>query len=186
MRIIGGELKGRKLHPINGRFIRPTSDRLRESLFSILSDQVTNSVVLDLFAGTGALGIEAISRGAEFAVFLDKYKSALSVLERNIRLCALEGKTKVIQWDIIRNLNCIRSIHCPCKFNLVFMDPPYNKNAMKPVLYNLQRCQCLEHNASVVVEHSILEPVPEDHKAFCIRDQRRYGKTLVSFLQYVV
>ena len=85
MRIIGGTLKGKGLSPIRGNSIRPTADRLRESIFDILSDRVQGTTVLDLFSGTGALGIEALSRGAAFAVFIDKYKSAFLLTEKNIR-----------------------------------------------------------------------------------------------------
>ena len=184
LRIVSGVLRGRKLHSIAGRSIRPTADRLRESLFNILSDKVRGAVVLDLFAGTGALGIEAISRGADFALFLDKHKQAVSLIEQNIRMCAIEGRTQVIQWDVIRNLNCIRSSQR--SFDIVFMDPPYNIDAIKAVLYNLHRSQCLEMGATIVAEHSIVEPIPDKHSAFSIQHQRRYGKTLVSFLQYMV
>ena len=184
MRIISGDMKGRKLYPIAGRSIRPTADRLRESLFNILADRVRGATVLDLFAGTGALGIEAISRGAEFALFLDKHKQAVSLIERNIHMCAIEGKAQVIQWDVIRNLNCVRSSQH--SFDIVFMDPPYNINAIKAVLYNLHHSQCLETGATIVAEHSTLEPIPDKHPAFSIQHQRTYGKTLVSFLQYMV
>ena len=135
LRIIGGELKGKKLYTIPGTLIRPTADRLRESIFNILSYLVKEAVVLDLFAGTGALGIEALSRGADSAVFIDNNKKALSVIERNIQSCAVDNRSQIIRWDIVKNLNCINSVDS--KFNLVFMDPPYNKGMIKPTLNNL-------------------------------------------------
>ncbi|MDM8525560.1 16S rRNA (guanine(966)-N(2))-methyltransferase RsmD [Desulfococcaceae bacterium HSG8] len=184
MRIIAGSLKGKKLHPIKGTTIRPTADRLRESIFNILSFHVRDAVVLDLFAGTGALGIEALSRVASFAVFLDKYKNSISIIKQNIRSCALENRTNVIQWDIEKNLNCIRS--APTPFNLVFMDPPYNKNLVKPTLRNLHIAHALEKDALIVAEHSDSETIPEDCPGYTIAEQRRYGKTLVSFLNYMV
>lgn len=184
MRIIGGDLKSKKLYSVRGLSIRPTADRLRESLFNILSNRVRGAVVLDLFAGTGALGIEALSRGAEFAMFVDNHKSALSLIERNIRSCALEHRAKLIQWNVIHNLNCIR-FYRPA-FNLVFIDPPYNKHMVEPVLNNLHRCQCLEKDTCIVVEHADSESIPADLLSFRINDQRRYGKTLVSFLGYMI
>lgn len=182
LRIISGSLRGKKLHPIKGTAIRPTADRLRESIFNIISSKVQDAVVLDLFAGTGALGIEALSRGAGFAVFIDNYKVALSVISQNNRLCALADRTKIIKYNIIKNLNCIKSA-APA-FNLVFLDPPYNKNLIKPAMNNLLSSRCLEKNACIMVEHSRLEPIPEDLPGFLLSDQRKYGRTMVSFLNY--
>jgi 16S rRNA (guanine966-N2)-methyltransferase len=184
LRVISGSLKGRKLLSIPGRSIRPTTDRLRESLFNMLSDKIRGKAVLDLFAGTGALGIEAISRGADFAVFLDKSRQAVALIKKNIRLCGIEGKTEVIQWDVVRNLNCIQSIRYA--YDIVFMDPPYHMNAVKPVLVNLHQSQCLQTGAWVVLEHSAGKPMTDNPAMFSLWDQRRYGKTLVSFLQYMV
>ena len=184
MRIIGGDLKGKKLYSVRGLSIRPTADRLRESLFNILSNRVREALVLDLFAGTGALGIEALSRGAKFGMFVDNHKSALAVIERNIRSCALDHRAKLIQGNIIQNLNCIR-FYRPA-FNLVFIDPPYSKNMVEPALYNLHHSHCLENDTRIVVEHSDSESIPQDLLAFRMDDQRRYGKTLVSFLGYMI
>ena len=182
MRIIGGTLKGRKLATIRGKIIRPTADRLREAIFNILADRVENSVVLDLFAGTGALGIEAFSRGAQSVVFVDNSISAIAVLKKNISTCALEENATIIKWDISKNLNCIQSIN-PA-FDLVFLDPPYNKDCLKPVLHSLSRNDALETGACLVIEHSDTEPVPLKIPVFNIADQRRYGRTLISFLLY--
>jgi len=185
LRIISGDLRGKKLHPIRGTVIRPTADRLRESIFNILSFQIRDAVVLDLFAGTGALGIEALSRGAEYAVFVEKHKDALAVIEQNLRSCRLEDRAKIIRWDIASNLNCLSSSDSRL-FNLIFMDPPYNRNLISETLRHLHRSRCLEKGATVVVEHAPPEPVPENIAEFVIADQRKYGKTLVSFLDYVI
>ena len=192
LRIISGDLKGKKLCSVRGRIIRPTADRLRESIFNILSFRVQGTVVLDLFAGTGALGLEALSRGAESALFIDNDKDSLSVIEQNIRSCTLGNKAKIIKWDIKKNLNCIRSPGLtgrilpsePPLFNLVFMDPPYNKNMLKPALCNLHSTGSLEREALIIVEHTLPESIPVDSPELEIADQRRYGKTLVSFLNY--
>ncbi|MBL7179494.1 MAG: 16S rRNA (guanine(966)-N(2))-methyltransferase RsmD [Pseudomonadota bacterium] len=184
LRIIGGSLRGKKLHAVRGIMVRPTADRLRESLFNIISARVQEAVVLDLFAGTGALGIEAISRGAESAVFIDNHQQALSAITLNIKSCAFGERTKIIKWDISKSLNCIKS-SIPA-FNLVFMDPPYGQNIIKPALFNLYRSNSLERGAYIVIEHTASEPIPADLGQFEIDDQRKYGKTLVSFLNYVV
>ena len=181
LRIIGGELRGKKLYTIPGTLIRPTADRLRESIFNILSYMVNEAVVLDLFAGTGALGIEALSRGADSAVFIDNNKKALSVVERNIQSCAVDNRSQIIRWNIVKNLNCIKSVDS--KFNLVFMDPPYNKGMIKPTLINLHDSGSLGKDACIVIEHTPFDPVPEDCKRFELTDQRKYGKTLISFIK---
>lgn len=177
-------MKGKKLHSVQGSTIRPTSDRLRESIFNILSYRVLEAMVLDLFAGTGALGIEALSRGAESAVFVDNNQGALSVIKRNIKSCSFDKQAHIIKWDIKKNLNCLKSEGTA--FNLVFMDPPYNQGMVKPALFNLEQTRSLEKGARIVVEHSPLEPIPGPVFMFEIADQRKYGQTLVSFLKYMV
>ena len=184
LRIIGGTLKGKKLYSVRDTSIRPTADKLRESIFNILSQRVVNAVVIDLFAGTGALGIEALSRGAESALFVDNAKKALSVLRKNIDSCKLDQKANIIKWNIRQNLNCIKSKKQ--HFDLIFLDPPYDQDLIKPTLFNLDKCQSLKNGACIVVEHSLFETIPTDLSAFDLLDQRKYGKTLVSFLNYVI
>lgn len=184
LRIIGGDLKGKKLHSVADTKIRPTADRLREAIFNIISFRVRGAIVLDLFAGTGALGIEALSRGAESAVFIDTSRKVLSLIQRNIKSCALGSRAKIVKWDIINNLNCLSPTDRA--FDLVFMDPPYNKSLIKASLFNLHRSNSLVKDAHIIVEHSPSEPIPENNPAFKFTDQRKYGKTLVSFLNYMV
>jgi 16S rRNA (guanine966-N2)-methyltransferase len=181
-RVIGGNLRGKKLRPVPGDTIRPTGNRQKESIFNIISGIVHGAIVLDLFAGTGALGIEALSRGADFAVFIDVHKTALSVLDQNIQSCGVKKQTRVIRWNIQKDLGCLSVIGY--KFNLVFMDPPYNKGYIEPTLFHLHRSQCLEAGTILVVEHAPLEPIPKEDIPYCLYDKRRYGKTLVSFLNY--
>ncbi len=184
MRIISGDLKGKKICSIKGTKTRPTSDRLRESIFNIIAFNVQDACILDLFAGTGALAIEALSRGAKFAVFIDISKNAVSTIRENIKLCNLDDRVKVIKWDINKNLKCIE--HSKPAFNLVFMDPPYDKNFLEPTLLNLHLSCCMEKGCLIIVEHSLREPIPKEPAIFEITDQRKYGKTLVSFLNYVI
>ncbi|CAB5086974.1 16S rRNA (guanine(966)-N(2))-methyltransferase (EC [Olavius algarvensis associated proteobacterium Delta 3] len=184
MRVIAGSLKGRKLAPVKGMGIRPTSDRLRESIFSILSHCVQGAVVLDLFAGTGALGIESLSRGAKTACFIDHDPRAVAMVRQNVDICRIMDRVSIIQWNVVRNLNCLHSF--PSRFDLVFIDPPYRQNAILPTLSNLCRSGRLEHDACLVLEHSMAESLPPIDPPLVIRDQRKYGKTLVSFLAYMV
>ncbi len=183
IRIISGEYRGKKLATIQGIKTRPTADRMRESLFNILSHRVKNTRVLDLFAGTGALGIEALSRGAEHAVFIDNYKPALKTIKKNITSCNLETKSKIFNWNISKNLNCLNS--APPLFNLVFMDPPYNTGVINKTLSNLHSSRAIESRALIIIEHSSMEPMAVDDFPFEILEQRRYGKTVFSFLNYM-
>ena len=184
MRIIGGTFKGKRLSPLKGNRIPPTADRLREAIFNILSDQVRGATVLDLFSGTGALGIEALSRGATFAVLIDKYKNAVLLIEKNVRACACEERVKIIQWNIIKNLTCLAGFKQA--FDLVFMDPPYRKIALPKTLMSLHTANSLKVGALLVIEHSLFEPLDLESGPFTITDQRKYGKTLVSFLSYML
>ncbi len=184
LRIIGGQFKGRKLRSVRGTRTRPTSERIREAIFNILAFQVRGATVLDLFAGTGAFGVEALSRGAQTAVFIDISSQSISILRENLSAIAPESPTRIIRWDLTRNLNCLNSI--PLAFDLVFMDPPYRKNLIAPTLSHLHASQSLANKACIIVEHSHLEPVHPDRLPFEIVDQRKYGKTLVSFLNFVV
>ena len=184
IRIIGGELRGRKLVTVPGQQTRPTADRVREAIFNILGGRISNALVLDLFAGTGAMGIEALSRGAESVLFADDDKRALTALEKNVKACSLESRAKIVKWNILRNLNITTAFQHT--FNLVFIDPPYNKNLIQPTLSNLHQSQCMANGACIAIEHSAQEPIPEKEKRFKISDQRRYGKTLVSFLSYML
>ncbi|BBO85158.1 methyltransferase [Desulfosarcina ovata subsp. sediminis] len=184
MRVISGRFRGRRLVAPAGMGTRPTTDRIRESLFNILGPGLHSKQVLDLFAGTGALGIEALSRGAAAAVFVDQAKAALATIRRNLRQLQLEGVTRVLQWDIRKNLNCLK--HERHRFNLVFMDPPYETQAVVPALTALLQCGAMADDARVIVEHSrreSLDPIPA---GLILSDQRQFGKTLVSFLNTVL
>lgn len=185
MRIIGGTLRGRKLHTFKGTDIRPTSDRTREAVFNILSDRIPGAHVLDLFAGSGAMGIEALSRRAAAAIFVDKAPAAIALIKKNIRVCGgLGAKTRIIQWDIKHSLACLNASQPP--FDLIFLDPPYGSSLADPALSHLIKTGAMAADTRLVLEHGQTEKfsLPDDH--FQLSDQRRYGKTLVSFLSYML
>lgn len=179
MRIIGGTLRGRKLSALPGRSIRPTSDRVREALFNILGTQPLGADVLDLFAGTGALGIEALSRGAAHAVFIDKAASHLSVLRKNVTRCGLDKQSRILQWDIVGNLRCL--LEYRRTFSLVFLDPPYGKGMIEPALGHLVAAEVLTHEAKIVVEQDAGEAAVVTGPELRHEDERRYGHTRLSF-----
>jgi 16S rRNA (guanine966-N2)-methyltransferase len=154
MRVVGGRLKGRSLASPSSREIRPTADRLRESLFNILvhayGDPVDGARVLDLFAGTGALGIEAISRGARFALFVDNGTEARALLRNNVEALGLGGVTKVFRRDAAD----LGPAHPVEPFSLVFLDPPYGKRLAEKALASLRDGGWLLPGAMLVVEEA--------------------------------
>jgi len=182
LRIISGKLRGRKLQTFKGSDVRPTSDRVRESLFNILGRTPANASVLDLFSGTGALGIEALSRGAKMTVFVDGSAGALAILRKNIDNCALQHCTQVIQWNAGRNLNCLNAY--PHTFDLVFMDPPYRQGLVPLAMQHLLLSQCLASGALVVAEHEVPPPPDMNFSQLAPIDSRRYGRTGLSFFSY--
>jgi len=184
LRIISGTLKGKKLFSLPGGNIRPTSDRIKESIFNILPSLDPETVVLDLFAGTGSLSLEALSRGAAYAVLIDNAKASINVIHRNLIACRFMDRSKVIVWDIVMNLDCL--MRSPRKFNLIFMDPPYGKNMIRPTLSNLIQNHIMAKNARIIIEHSQQEPLQNLQAQITVSDERRYGKTLVSFLRYML
>jgi len=161
--------------------IRPTADRLRESIFNIIGPQIRGKRVLDLFAGTGAMGIEALSRGAAHAIFMDNHPQALDLIRRNIAKLKMGGQATVIPWDIARNLHCLRDHSVG---DIIFMDPPYRRGLIQNTLNHLQTIET--GIRMIVVEHDVKESLNDLPESFVLDDQRRYGKTLVSFLSGMV
>jgi 16S rRNA (guanine966-N2)-methyltransferase len=172
MRIVGGAWGGRRLQAPPGDATRPTSDRVREALFSILGDRVEGARVLDLFAGSGALGLEALSRGAAEATFVDSAAAPVKALGAN--LAALGGEAEVRRQDALRFLGSARKQ--ARVYDLVFLDPPYRLanrlgGRLSEALPNL-----LAPGATVVTESDRREPL---HLDLPISDERRYGDTLI-------
>jgi 16S rRNA (guanine966-N2)-methyltransferase len=178
LRIIAGSLRGRCLAPVKGR-IRPTADRVREAIFNILGEAVPEARVLDLFAGTGALGIEALSRGAKSAVFVEENPVALKVLRRNLEALDLEARAAVLPVLVLTALKKLAA-QGP-QFDLVFMDPPYGAEAGASTLAALATGPSLLPQAWVVVEHGRRETLPESLGTLALRDLRLYGDTQVAF-----
>jgi 16S rRNA (guanine966-N2)-methyltransferase len=178
MRIIAGALKGRRLAPVKGR-IRPTSAKVREAVFSILGSAVGGLRVLDLFAGTGALGIEALSRGAAAAVFVEDHPESLKVLRRNLADFGLVGRTTV--WPLPAAAALKKLATRGETFGLAFLDPPYGGGEVVEALTALAELPLLAPGARVVVEHSRRESLPEVCGALTRLTLRRYGDTQVAF-----
>ncbi len=184
MRIIAGDFRGRALASVGkgdaGAHLRPTTDRVRESLFNILGggrfdDPISDSRVLDLFAGTGALGLEALSRGAAYVTFVDDGAKANSLLRQNLDLCRAHDMTKVIRRDARR-----LPPNDGASFDLVFLDPPYGKSMGEKALRAALEGGWIAPGALIVWEES-QAIVPPDGVDFL--DDRRYGDTTISILR---
>jgi 16S rRNA (guanine966-N2)-methyltransferase len=182
MRVVAGELRGRRLHSAPGRETRPTSDRARAGLFDWLGPRMEDARVLDLFAGTGALGIEALSRGAREAVFVERARAALRVLRRNLEELDLEARARVVEADIARGLASIARNHGA--FDLVLADPPYGAAWPKRLLEDPALVQLLERDAALLIERSAREQPETPPAALRLRDTKRYGETAFDWWEF--
>ena len=182
MRIVGGRLGGRSLGAPKSQNVRPTSDRLRESLFNILAhrfdDAVIGARVLDLFAGTGALGLEAMSRGAAFALFVDDGPEARALIRQNVEALGLGGTTRIFRRDATR----LGAAHPNEPFGLVFLDPPYRKGLAERALASLRAGGWLAPHALVIVEEAA-DAGFATPDGFVEMERRRYDDTEFIFLR---
>ena len=181
MRIIAGSARGRKLVSPGAKSgkndIRPTSDRAREALFNILGDDVCGARVLDLFAGTGALGLEALSRGADSALFIDKSQSAIGMIDKNIQLTGFSDKVTVLKRNLSKK-TFLDSKYTPGEgFSLVFLDPPYRTNLAGELLSLLGQGLFVAKQGVVVAESSVSIRLPEKTGRLKCYDKRQYGDT---------
>ena len=185
MRIISGKFRGLKLQPPVDFSIRPTSDRLKESLFSILESnkynvKIENSNVIDICSGTGALGIEALSRGAKSIYFIDKDPKAINVLQKNISKLKIDYKDetyiKIIRDDANKALQNIKN-----NFDIVLIDPPYNSNVIEECLVKLKQYNLINFNSHIFAESSKNQNINFD--GFDLLDTKIYGKSKLTILQ---
>ncbi len=186
MRIVGGALKGRNIIAPSGKDVRPTTDRVRESIFNVLthgtlmSRGIDNARVLDLFAGTGALGLEALSRGAAFALFVEDATKARGALRGNIEALALTGRTRVFRRDATKLGDLPANAGLP--YSLVFLDPPYEKGLGPKALTAARAGGWLAAKATIVFELSTREDDPQTED-FELIDVREYGDSKVAYLR---
>ena len=185
MRIIGGTAKGRRLQTPpkstakrTGRpVIRPTADRAREALFSIIGSEVENGEVLDLFAGTGALGLEALSRGARSAVFVDKNSQSITLIQKNIELCGFSDRSSIIKRDLAKSLSFLEKILPGKEFSIIFIDPPYKNGLSLSMIKELSSGALLASSGLVIVEDDADIELPRSMGLLTLIDQRQYGDT---------
>lgn len=180
MRIISGTAKGYKLLTPKTHAIRPASDKVKGAVFNILGD-VSDLTVLDLFAGTGNVGLEAVSRGAKSALFVDDLQESLTLIYSNIEKLHFESSCRVVKGRIPAVLNKVSKIHP--RFDLIFVDPPYDKGLVARALEGLKAHNLVDAQSLIIIEHSPREmPVAASLEVI---DSRKYGQTLISFMKRI-
>ena len=152
MRIIAGSARSLPLKTVEGMETRPTTDRIKETLFNMLQNEIPGCYFLDLFAGSGQIGLEAVSRGAEYAVFADNSRKAAQCIEENIHFTKFDKQCRFINMDAV---SAIRSLDGKYRFDLIFMDPPYKKELEKEVLTALAQSTLLKDNTLIIVEAAL-------------------------------
>lgn len=176
-------MRGRRLVPFRGSRIRPTSDKVREAIFSILGQDMTGVRVLDLFAGTGVQGIEALSRGAQTGIFVDHSPEALQLIRRNLVLCGYEQRSTLLRKDLGKGLP--GRLNVPEEgFDLVFIDPPYRKGLLVPSLQALAGRRIISSNAMIVTEAAGDEKLPDRVGTLICAKTRIYGDTKIGIYSY--
>lgn len=173
MRVITGSARGRVLKTLEGEDVRPTTDRVKEAIFSIIQFEIEGREVLDLFAGSGQLGIEALSRGAAYATFTDLSKDAVSVIKSNLLTTGLHKNSSVFQSDALTFLRNSRK-----KFDIIFMDPPYSKGLLQKALP--LAAEVVNDGGVIVCEHPYGEEMPETAGKFSLYRSYKYSKLALS------
>jgi 16S rRNA (guanine(966)-N(2))-methyltransferase RsmD len=179
LRIISGEKKGTRLFSLKKRKIRPTSDKVKGAIFNVLVS-VEDKKILDLFAGSGALGIEALSRGAEQVVFVDSSFNSLDLVRKNLEKLEFRDKSRLIKKNVLRFLKS----ESEGRFDLILVDPPYGKGLCQKVLEILSEKEFLNAKGVLVIEHHKKEKI-EKVGNFILLQERKYGDTLVSFFRKI-
>jgi 16S rRNA (guanine(966)-N(2))-methyltransferase RsmD len=181
MRVISGSAKGIFLKTRSNDDLRPTSSKVKEALFNILGSAVPDCSFLDCFAGTGTIGIEALSRGARKCAFIERDRSVLPLLHHNLGLTSFNEKSRVLPTDISRGLDILRG----SAFDLIFVDPPYRYNDYEKVLHAIVEKEIIGSDGFIVVEHYHKTEIKYCDKELSRARYEKYGQTSLTFLRYV-
>jgi len=171
MRVISGTARGRRLKELQGMDTRPTTDKVKESLFNIIQFDIEGRKVLDLFGGTGQLGIEALSRGAAHCTFVEQRRDGVALIRDNIKACGLQNSSRVVQGDALSFLNSCRE-----KFDVIFLDPPYHTGLLEESLQTIAKFDILMEHGIIVCESAAEEALPSLNPPYEEGRSYRYGK----------
>ncbi|MBQ7801815.1 MAG: 16S rRNA (guanine(966)-N(2))-methyltransferase RsmD [Oscillospiraceae bacterium] len=175
MRVITGKARGVQLKTPEGMLTRPTTDRVKEALFSIIQFEIPTASVLDLFGGTGQLGIEALSRGAKSATFVDAQENACRLIRENLRRTKLEAQGRVVRADYLEYLK-----RCREKYDIIFLDPPYAEVFLENALKCITEIDILQTGGIIVTERPLGKELPYVFEGFTRSRDYKYGKTLLT------
>lgn len=178
MRVITGSARGRRLKELEGMETRPTTDRVKEGLFSAIQFEIEGRKVLDLFAGTGQLGIECLSRGAASAVFVDRRADAVKLIRENLKLTELTDRARVAAGDSMEFLKSLKE-----RFDLVFLDPPYAAGLLEPAIAQLTAFDILNPHGIIVAEHPADRVLPPVEPPYRVHRTYRYGKIALTLIR---
>lgn len=181
MRVIAGEFRGRRLDPIEGTDIRPTSDKVKESFFNILGDAVIDSVFLDLFGGTGGVGIEALSRGAKHVVFVDTNIKSIKVLKGNLDHLNIKDNVEVFNTDYKTAISKLYKYNK--QFDIIFIDPPYSVGMAQNALEEIDKNSILSQSGLIIVEHDSKDDMSQRVGKLYLYRIKQYGNTSLSFYE---
>lgn len=176
MRVITGTARGRRLKTLDGNDVRPTADRVKEAIFSVIQFDIEGRRMLDLFAGSGQMGIEAVSRGAAGAVLVDSAAASVAVVRENVENCGMNGVCQIVQSDAMTYL---RPRAGRQEFDFAFLDPPYGKGLLQAVLPGV--ASVMKPRGAIICESPVDEVLPETAGAFRVDRTYRYGKIKVTF-----
>ncbi|AKL95523.1 RNA methyltransferase, RsmD family [Clostridium aceticum] len=179
MRVIAGEARGLRLFTPKDLQIRPTSDRVKESIFNIVQNYLYDSIVIDLFSGTGNLGIEALSRKAEKVYFVDKNQESIDIIKKNLQKTNLITKSEILQSDVISAINRLAGRNVQA--NIIFMDPPYKQGLAIAALEEIAKNKLLQPSGMIIVEHDKDEDMPEEIGSILQFRSKSYGNTSATF-----
>ncbi|MCI7018560.1 MAG: 16S rRNA (guanine(966)-N(2))-methyltransferase RsmD [Clostridiales bacterium] len=175
MRVITGKARGIQLKTPDGMLTRPTADRVKEALFSIINFDIPNAAVLDLFGGTGQLGIEALSRGAKRGVFVDAREEACRLIRENLRRTKLTQESVVVRSDYMQFLN-----RCTERFSIIFLDPPYAETYLENAIKRIAEIDILQTDGIIVAERPVGKELPWEFDGYQRSKDYKYGKTLLT------
>ena len=171
MRVISGSARGRRLKELQGMDTRPTTDKVKESLFNIIQFEIEGRRVLDLFGGTGQLGIEALSRGADHCTFVDMRKEAAALIRENLRLTGLSERSRVVQGDALSFLSS-----CGEKFDVILLDPPYHTELLEKSVERITEFDILREHGIIICESAAERQLPALPPPYERGREYRYGK----------
>ncbi len=179
LRVISGKARGLKLDSPKNQDVRPTTDRVKESLFNIINPYIRESNILDLFAGTGSLGIECLSRGAKNCVFVDKSKDSINIIKSNVKKARVENESTILNVDFKDAVKRLSSQNQ--KFDVIFMDPPYYENMFIECLKIIDELNLLYEDGIIVVEHDTKDLFDESIGNLVKSRDKKYGNTTLTF-----